>query len=60
MKKFAEQIQGNLYILPSSANEVILLPDRGDKSPEFLRSLVKKNNKDYASEEDLSENIYYY
>lgn len=60
LKKFVEQIQGNFYILPSSVNEVILLPDRGDKSPEFLRSLVKKNNKDYASEEELSENIYYY
>ena len=60
LKKFAEQIQGNFYILPSSVNEVILLPDRGDKSPEFLRSLVKKNTKDYASEEELSENIYYY
>ena len=60
LEAFADQVKGDLYILPSSLNEVILLPDRGDKTPEFLRSLVKKNNRDYASDEELSENIYYY
>ena len=57
---FAEQKKCNLYILPSSLNEVILIPDRGDRTPDFLRSLVKKNNKDYPEEGNLSENIYYY
>lgn len=60
LKTFADQVKEDLYILPSSLHEVILLPDRGDKTPEFLRSLVKKNNRDYASDEELSENIYYY
>lgn len=57
---FADHVQSDLYILPSSLNEVILLPDRGNKAPEFLRALVKRNNRDYATEEELSENIYYY
>lgn len=60
LESFAEQKKRNLYILPSSLNEVILIPDRGDRTPDFLRSLVKKNNKDYPEEGDLSENIYYY
>ena len=60
LESFAAQKECNLYILPSSLNEVILIPDRGDRTPDFLRSLVKKNNKDYPEEGDLSENIYYY
>lgn len=60
LEKFADQKECNLYILPSSLNEVILIPDRNDRTPDFLRSLVKKNNKDYPDEGDLSENIYYY
>lgn len=58
--KFAERMDGNLFILPSSLNEVILLPDRKDREPDFLRSLVQKNNRDYAVDEELSENLYYY
>lgn len=60
LDRFAKQKKCNLYILPSSLNEVIIIPDRGDRTPDFLRSLVKKNNKDYPDEGDLSENIYYY
>ena len=58
--KFAERMDGNLFILPSSLNEVILLPDRKDREPDFLRSLVQKNNRDYAVDEELTENLYYY
>ena len=58
--KFAERMDGNLFILPSSLNEVILLPDRKDRDPDFLRSLVQKNNRNYAVDEELSENLYYY
>lgn len=60
LKGFAEKMDGDLYILPGSLNEVILIPDRKDRDPDFLRSLVRKNNKVYASDEDLSENLYYY
>ena len=42
LDRFAKQKKCNLYILPSSLNEVILIPDRGDRTPDFLRSLVKK------------------
>ena len=59
LESFAEK-KCNFYILPSSLNEVILIPDRGGRTPDFLRSLVKKNNKDYPEEGNLSENIYYY
>lgn len=60
LEKFADQKSCDIYILPCSLDEVILIPDRGNKTPDFLRSLVKKNNRDYPDEGDLSENIYYY
>ena len=60
LEKFADQKTCDIYILPCSLDEVILIPDRGDKTPDFLRSLVKKNNRDYPDEGDLSESIYYY
>ncbi len=60
LKEFAERMDGDLFILPSSLNEVILLPDRKDRESDFLRSLVQKNNRDYAVDEELSENLYYY
>ena len=58
--EFAEKMDGDLFILPSSLNEVILLPDRKDRDTDFLRSLVQKNNRNYAVDEELSENLYYY
>lgn len=60
LEKFAEQKEADLFILPSSVNEVLVIPDRGDRTPDFLRTLVKKNNEYYPDEGDLSENIYYY
>lgn len=60
LEKFTEQKKCNIYILPSSVDEVILIPDRGDRNPEFLKFLVKKNNTDYPDEGDLSENVYYF
>ena len=60
LREFAERMDGDLFILPSSLNEVILLPDRKDRNPDSLRSLVQKNNRDYAVDEELSENLYYY
>ncbi len=60
LEKFAERMDGDLFILPSSLNEVILLPNRKDRDPDFLRLLVQKNNRNYAVDEELSENLYYY
>ena len=60
LERFAECKGCNLYILPSSLSAVILILNRGHKMPDFLRLLVKKNNKDYLDEWNLSENIYYY
>ena len=60
LEKFAAQQGYDLYILPSSVDEVILLPDRGDRKASYLKSLVRKNNRDYADGCELSDNIYYY
>ena len=60
LEKFADQQGYDLYILPSSVDEIILLPDRGDRKASYLKSLVRKNNRDYADGCELSDNIYYY
>lgn len=61
MERFAEQVGGNFYILPSSIHDLILLPDDGFVSSECLKEMVQEVNKSVvAREEWLSENVYYY
>lgn len=60
LKKVADRLQSNLFILPSSVHEVILLPDCGEK-PDTLRSMVVEvNGTQLAGEEVLSDSVYYY
>lgn len=52
----------NLYIIPSSIHEVILLPDTG-KEPDAtaLKEMIRDvNSTQVAPEEILSDNLYYY
>ncbi len=61
MERFAEQAGGNFYILPSSIHDLILLPDDGSVSAEYLKEMVQEVNKSVvAREEWLSEDVYYY
>lgn len=60
-----EQISGhfrtNLYILPSSIHETILIPDRGEYSRADLENMVREVNKTQLKEEEiLSDRVYYY
>lgn len=51
----------NLYILPSSLHEIIVLPEDGKENVHFLRAIVKETNQsDLLPEEVLSENVYFY
>jgi len=61
LRKFAKKLDSNLYILPSSIHEVILVPATSGVSPITLLKLVKDAN-EYAvtKEEWLSDNIYFY
>lgn len=51
----------NFYILPSSIHEVILVPDRRQRSAEELSCMVQEVNREQVDpEERLSDHAYYY
>lgn len=62
IKEFAETMNTDLYILPSSIHEVILLLDYGrEYSNNKLKEMVKEVNISQVPEEDiLGDNVYMY
>lgn len=61
LRQFARRIGRDLYILPSSVHEVLLLPDEGDREKEELLSMVTDINKNCVSDcEILADSVYYY
>lgn len=60
LKKMADQLKNNLFVLPSSIHEVILLPDHGE-NPGSLKFMVREVNETQVAEEEiLSDSVYYY
>ena len=61
LESLAREEGHDLYILPSSMHEVILLPDTGAPSAEELKRMVREvNDTQVAPEEVLSGNVYRY
>ncbi len=63
LENFAMQLHKNLYILPSSIHEVLLLPveDKDDYKTMQLQEMVfEVNNTQVMLEERLSYNVYFY
>ena len=62
IREFAQKVECNLYILPSSIHELILLrEDFVDDSAEHLKKMVQEvNATSVSAEEFLSNNVYYY
>ena len=63
LKEAAARFDGDLYILPSSVHEVILLPvNKGDESDvSYFNEMIKEINLAHvAAEEVLSDHLYYY
>lgn len=59
--EFAKSIGRNLYILPSSIHEVILLPKHDEYEKNYLVNMVREVNQEgVATEEILSDNVYEY
>ena len=57
----SEIVGGSFFILPSSIHEVLLLPDTGDATVEWLTDMVKTVNTDVLDPEDkLSDTVYHY
>jgi hypothetical protein len=61
LKNLAEKEGCNLYIIPSSIHEVIILPDSGEENPLQLREMIEEVNATQVEpEEVLSNNLYYF
>jgi hypothetical protein len=61
LRKFSEKVHANLFILPSSIHEVILVPDDKSISKASLARIVRDVNcTQVASDEVLSDKVYFY
>ncbi len=61
LEELAVREESNLYVLPSSVHEVIILPETLVPDAEFLRGLVSEVNRtQLQAPEILSDNLYYY
>lgn len=61
IKGLADRLESDLLILPSSTNEVLLLPEQRDQGYDFYRQMVKEvNTTQVDPEEILSFNLYRY
>lgn len=61
LSDFSAQRESDLYIIPSSVHEVLLLPASASLSPKALNAMVHEVNSTQLSPEDiLSDHIYYY
>lgn len=61
MEKLAEATKGDFFILPSFLHETIILPDRGNISPEQLAEMVKDINETQVEPWDrLTDEVYHY
>lgn len=61
IKSLSEELQSDLYILPSSIHEIILVRDNGNLDSNALKEMVSEvNNTQVPEEEVLSESVYFY
>lgn len=61
VKELSKQLESNLFILPSSIHEAILIPDSGKMSVEQFSEMVREINLEQVPEEErLADDIYYY
>lgn len=63
LKAFADEKGCNLFILPSSVHEVLLICDEKEMCVAELKAIVSSVNRDpdvIEAEEVLSDSVYYY
>lgn len=59
LEKFASEQECDVWILPCSIHELILVPDRGELELQMLRDMVKDiNDTEVAQEERLADDVY--
>ena len=61
IRDFAQAHESNVFILPSSVHEIMLVPENKDIDPKVLKELIKEANDSSVGLIDLlGDNIYYY
>lgn len=60
LEKLAKKEDANLFLLPSSVHEIIVLPDTGQDAEELCNMVQDVNESQVAEEEILSDSVYYY
>ncbi len=61
LRNFAFRKAANLYLIPSSIHEIIILEAGGHMKPQDIRSMIADiNATEVSPEEVLSDNLYYY
>jgi hypothetical protein len=61
LERLALEAGGNLYVIPSSIHEVLLMPEADVRDPNQLKSTIWEVNAAYVEpEEILSDNLYFY
>lgn len=61
LKKFAEKMGQDFYVLPSSVHEVILVPTEAGTDQESLLEIVTDINRTQVAEDEvLADSVYYY
>lgn len=61
LKNLAEEWESDIFILPSSIHECILIPEKGGHLQKNLEEMVRTVNETQLSQEErLSDRVYYY
>jgi hypothetical protein len=61
LERLALEAEENLYIIPSSIHEVILMPESQMDSPELMQDIIREvNGAHIEPEEILSDHLYFY
>jgi len=60
LKAAADQLDADLFILPSSIHEVFLIPTRGQCISDMNRTMVEANNTLVPQEDVLAHHVYFY
>lgn len=61
LRTLAEETGENLYILPSSVHEILIMPESEVEDAQYLQDMIREVNATQVEpEEILSDNLYYY
>lgn len=61
LEQMAEEMNGDIYLIPSSVHEMLVLPKDQERSEEELREMIDEvNQSEISPEEVLSDHLYIY